>query len=390
MNSRVITKSVVVALAIAALAAGCSQQDFGRPHIYKGHSFGAPDFRTGTPGSTNKGSIVEARSERLAKALSAWNQQAGRKQEDYLLGAGDELDVSIYALEAPDQTTHLKRTIGTDGQISLPWIANIKAVGVTIREFENSVKAAYSGRLLKNPQVTVQISKYGSVAVVITGAVRSPGMYYLSDNKITVLEMLAKAGGLSDEAADNLLVMRAGPGAATGKVAAASTRVATNAPKAGADVVDPTLLAKGGKLISISLPKLVDEGDLSLNVALAAGDVVTVRQLAKRFVYVLGYVQHPGSFELPAGQKVDAVKAVALAGGLGTIARAENSFLVRETPQGNAVFAVNLDKMATGSIPPLYIEPGDTLVVGSGVFAKLSEFVRPSAGTALSYTPSIP
>jgi polysaccharide biosynthesis/export protein len=380
------------ALLLVALVAGCSQQEFGRPirgpAIPPGGRPG-PDLRTGPATSDGKAGQPERRSEKLAKVLSEWNQQSLREAHDYLLGPGDEIEISVYALEAPDQTTHLKQTIGTDGQVSLPWINNVRAAGTSVRQFERGIKAAYEGRFLKNPQVTVQITKYGSVAVVITGAVRSPGMYYLSDNRITVLEMMAKAGGLADEAADEALVMRAGAGA-TGAVAEAAAAIAagTNAPKrAKGEAANAALVEKGGSIISINLRKLVDEGDLSLNVTLAAGDIVTVRQLAKRFVYVLGYVNRPGSFELPPGQKVDAVKAVALAGGLGTIARAENSFLVRDTPNGNVVFAVNLDKMATGSETPLYIEPGDTLVVGSGLFAKLSEFVRPSASMTYNYAP---
>jgi protein involved in polysaccharide export with SLBB domain len=83
--------------------------------------------------------------------------------------------------------------------------------------------------------------------------------------------------------------------------------------------------------------------------------------------------------------RVDALRAVALAGGLVPSARAENSVLVRETAQGQQVVAVDLTKMARGVRPPLYMQPGDTLVVGSSTIAKMTEFIRPSVGVGAQY-----
>jgi len=47
---------------------------------------------------------------------------------------------------------------------------------------------------------------------------------------------------------------------------------------------------------------------------------------------------------------------------------------------------VDLTKIARGVRPPLYMEPGDTLVVGSSTIAKLSEFIRPSVGAGIHYS----
>jgi hypothetical protein len=47
---------------------------------------------------------------------------------------------------------------------------------------------------------------------------------------------------------------------------------------------------------------------------------------------------------------------------------------------------VDLTKIARGVRPPLYVEPGDTLVVGSSAIAKMSEFLRPSVGAGAQYS----
>ncbi|MBA4388059.1 MAG: hypothetical protein C0404_08770, partial [Verrucomicrobia bacterium] len=77
----------------------------------------------------------------------------------------------------------------------------------------------------------------------------------------------------------------------------------------------------------------------------------------------------------------------AMAGGLTGTARAENSTLIRQTPEGQKVVPVDLTKIARGARPQLYLEPGDTVLVGSGFFARLSEFVKPTLSTGVNYAP---
>jgi protein involved in polysaccharide export with SLBB domain len=141
------------------------------------------------------------------------------------------------------------------------------------------------------------------------------------------------------------------------------------------------------KAVVIDLRQLVDEGNLELNAEVVGGDIITVPARAQEYVFVLGYVQKPGAYEIRDTMKVDALRAVALAGGLAPSARAENSVLIRETAEGQDVVPLDLTKMARGVRPPLYIEPGDTLVVGSSFFGRLSEFVRPSIGAGMNMTP---
>ncbi|MFH0953723.1 MAG: polysaccharide biosynthesis/export family protein [Verrucomicrobiota bacterium] len=370
---------MLITFALLAVAAGCSRMDFPT-------TFGLPPGGRHGPAGKGGGSTTaaDARSEQLAEVLSKWNQQLGPigADQEYQVGPGDELDVGIFALEKPEETTHLKRTVTKDGVLPLPWVGDLPAAGVTVRQLENRVRAAYSGRFIKNPQVTVEVAEHRSAAIVVTGAVKNPGIYYLTSSKSTVLEMLLKAGGLAREAADEVLVIRPPK---EGLPESARTNAAA---MAAGDAVESTLIGQGGSTISIDLRRLIDGSDLGVNAVLGAGDVVAVRSLAQRFIYILGYVARPGAYEMATPQ-LDPVRAVALAGGLTPISRPDNCFILRETQQGQSVIPVNLVKMAHGVRAPTYLEGGDTLVIGTSLMGRLSEFVRPSAafGVNASYSP---
>jgi polysaccharide export outer membrane protein len=353
----------------------CSQQDFSRPVTGVRPS----TVRARPPAAAD--ADAEARSEKLATVLRQWTQANVREAKDYIVGPGDDLTISIYALEHPDETSEIQRTVSRDGKLSLPWVGNLDVRGKTLRGLEQMIVAAYADRFIKNPQVSVQVRNFKSVAVLVTGAVRNPGIYYLNDNYSTVLEMLAKAGGLNADAGDEVLVVQ-GSGSPGWAPAAAST----NATAEMADAAQTALLSTND-LARISLRRLIDEGDLSLNAKVGAGAIVSVRSAAEQYVYVLGYVQRPGAFPIRGSQQLDALRAVALAGGLSPTARAENSFLVRETPEGQMVLPVNLAQIARGGEATVYLQPGDTLVVGSSALARLSEFVRPSVGAGMTYAP---
>jgi len=369
-------RKTLTALFLFVLGTGCSRQDFSQSAVRNPlvHSRNAQH-------RTKLSTSAEDRAQRLAQVLSEWNRKAGTKQEDYILGPGDELDIAIFALETPGETTHLKRTISNDGQIGLPWASNIVAVGRNVRQLEDEVKAAYADRYIKNPQVTVDISDHRSVAVLVTGAVQTPGVYNLDRNHSTVLEMLAKAGGLKDDAADELLVIR--PQNPRSQDAVDTNQVST----AMTDLQIETLAANA-QVVRVNLRRLIDDGDLLQNVDIGAGDIMSIRSMAQQFIYVLGYVSRPGAFEMKNERELDALRAVALAGGLTATARADNSFIVRQTTNGQDILKVDLIKIASGVQPTVYMESGDTLVVGSSAFARLSEFVRPTVGAGMSYSPA--
>lgn len=399
---------------IGALAlSGCSRQDFS----------GMP--MTGRLSADERAlrKRDDKRNSQLEYVATAFRMQApGAGAEEYLLGPDDRLMISVFALEEPGRTANLERTVAEDQVISLPWIGGVSCQGLTAEGLRVRIIEKYAARYLKDPQVTVRVVEFRSVAIAITGAVLSPGVYYLTKNRTSVLELLAKAGGLKPDAGDKLYIMRdpgrsegAGePRPFTAEIAAAIPSagaagptggppplvlVAAPAGVAGSTGEPPSLVLgaapeqpagdAGAKkpLIAVDLAQLIERGDLRQNLDVVRGDIITVASRLDDIIYVLGYVNRPGSYPIKNGQRIDAIRAIALAGGLSSSARAQNSHLVEATEQGQRVTEIDLLSIAKGAHPPVYLKAGDTLIVGSSMMARLAEFVRPSLGAGVNYAP---
>ena len=362
---------------ILGLLLGCSQQDFSRPvqNPITGNLKEAPIIPNKHAIPEDK-DAAELRADRLMKALVAWDSQRSEEVEDFQLGPGDVVDIAVLNLEAPGATAKMRRSVLNDGKISLPWVGDIEVAGFSVKELQDKIIEIYEGGYVLDPQVTVSIEKHQSAEVLVTGAVVEPGVVYLKKRKSSVLEILAQVGGLRPDASDELLVIKAGDARDISESPPVPRSAETGERASLASV------ATGGKIIAVDMKQLIDESDLTLNVEVGTGDIVTVRARTKEFVYVLGYVSRPGSYEL-RGEGLDAMKAVALAGGLNSSARAQNSFVVRESEQGQQIIPVDLIKVARGKDEPFVMEGGDTLVVGSSLMARLGEFVKPTVGAGV-------
>ena len=141
------------------------------------------------------------------------------------------------------------------------------------------------------------------------------------------------------------------------------------------------------RTVSVDLVELLDRGDLAFNIEVAGGDVLTIPPRTPGYIFVLGYVQRPGAHELKEGMRIDAMRAVALSGGLLSNARAHNAYLLRGTSEGQQMIRVDLNKTARGIRPPVPLMAGDTLVVGSSFPARLAEYIKPTASVGASFSP---
>ncbi len=355
-----------VVLAVV-LCAGCSQLDMG---------LRSDEPPWGEPYVRGERSSAQRRMERLGAALAAWEREGPPQTGEYLLGPGDVLEVGIFSLGAPGEVTTLRRTVARSGHVTLPYVGNVEAGGLSAQQFEERIKEAYAGTYLRQPQVTVNIVEHRSVPVVVTGAVGSPGLYYLKANRSSVLECLALAGGLDAKASDELLIVRHAEAATPPQPPPASQEPA------------PSAATDRQTTIPVDLAELIDEGNLVLNFPVRGGDVLIVPSRPKKYIYVLGYVRRPGAYELQEGSETDVLRAVAVGGGLTNTARSGNSFLIRQTPDGQRAIPVNMKKIARGELPPLMLRPGDTVVVGTTLVGKIAELVAPSMGASISATAS--
>lgn len=108
-------------------------------------------------------------------------------------------------------TTVQQYLVNNDGEINFPVIGKLKVVGLTNTECEqlifSKVKPYFSEA--ENPVVTVRLSSY---RVVLAGAVKSPGVVPVTNEKMSIMEAIASAGDLTIFGKrDNVLLIRENP-----------------------------------------------------------------------------------------------------------------------------------------------------------------------------------
>jgi polysaccharide export outer membrane protein len=89
---------------------------------------------------------------------------------------------------------------------------------------------------------------------------------------------------------------------------------------------------------------------------------VIVVEASAAVAYVVGEVAHPGTINLQGGP-ITALQAIAMAGGLKDFANMKNIRILRRGPSGVQTIAFNYKDAVRGSGTPVYLRPGDTIVV---------------------------
>ena len=191
----------------------------------------------------------------------------GFDYEDYKLGPGDIINVIVWdhpEITIPAGSYRSAEQSGTlvaeDGTIFFPFAGVVKVAGLTTREVRKLL-AKRMASVIENVQLDVRIVSFRSKRVYVVGEVSKPGLQPIDDIRMTLVEAVNRAGGITEEA-DH------------GNV----------------------LLTRKGQTWRVDLQALYEEGDVSQNVLLQSGDIINVpdRQLNK--VFVLGEVRNPGSF----------------------------------------------------------------------------------------------
>jgi polysaccharide export outer membrane protein len=122
---------------------------------------------------------------------------------DYVIGPDDHLKIVFWREEQLSGEV----VVRPDGKISLALLNDVQASGLTPNQLRESL-LGLAARYVTDPSVTVIVSQINSRKVYVTGQVNKPGTYILNDN-MTVLQMLAIAGGLQEWAdANSILIMR--------------------------------------------------------------------------------------------------------------------------------------------------------------------------------------
>ena len=121
--------------------------------------------------------------------------------EQYLLNAGDVLDISVWN----EDTLQKQVIILPDGTISFPLAGQLEAQGKSVNDVQTALKERLK-EYLSDPVVTVSVVNVGGNTVHIMGKVTTPGSFVMSQ-EIDAMQALSLAGGLSPYAEENNIIV---------------------------------------------------------------------------------------------------------------------------------------------------------------------------------------
>jgi polysaccharide biosynthesis/export protein len=237
------------------------------------------------------------------------------------LGPGDSLAVHVYGQPDMDGNVY----VGDDGVITLPLLGKVKVAHLSpIEAAQNIEQQLKSRNLLVNPHVTLTVLQSHSQLVSVLGEVHTPGRYTINPNT-SVIEVLAEAGGETENGANFVYVLR---------------------PDAQGTV----------HRYRVDLRGIGEASGQVSNATLQAGDSLFVPKALQFYIY--GEVATPGEYRLEPGMTV--IEAVARAGGV-TQKGSARRFEIRRADQDGRVVSITAK-------PDDLVEPDDNIRVKESIF----------------------
>jgi polysaccharide biosynthesis/export protein len=319
---------------------------------------------------------------------------------EYVIGNGDLISIDVFDVKELSRDVRVSQT----GTIGIPLVpVRLHVAGLTEIQAEQKIAEVLEANgLVSHADVSITVRERKSKPITVVGAVAHP-LVYQADRQVTLLEVLAEAGGLANDAGDEVIVTRPVPQMTfdesepppLGPADAAATSSQAPRPEAkplapaaspssssqSAAAANPPELpapdATQGKSINsasaaqnpsadnitVNLYQLMEAGNTSNNILLQAGDVVTVPHAG--IVYVLGAVARPGGFVLTNDREaLSTLKILALAGGYTNIAKTDHAVIIRKDAQGKQhEVPLDLKKIQNSQAEDLQLQPSDILYV---------------------------
>jgi polysaccharide biosynthesis/export protein len=202
---------VITVGALLTIASEAGAAEFGNP--YSGNvkeqrasdgftpSFNSANQKTSNLGSPSQdaGTVRDPSVARAADALAAVTTPG---DSAYKIGPLDVLDISVF--QAPELSKTVE--VATNGTIDLPLLGETPAAGKSAYELQRELNSRFGAKYLQNPQVTVEVKQFNSSRVIVSGAVKNPGVFAYKGE--TLLQFVTMAGGLAPESNSMVLVLR--------------------------------------------------------------------------------------------------------------------------------------------------------------------------------------
>jgi protein involved in polysaccharide export with SLBB domain len=198
---------------------------------------------------------------------------------DYVLGPGDELLIQVWG----QVTLNSRFTVDRSGNIYVPQVGSMRVAGLQFAQLQDYLKTQMS-KVFRNFDLNVNMGQLRSIQIFVVGQARRPGSYTVSSLSTLV----------------NALFVTGGP-----------------TPQGSLRHIE---LKRSDKVVvDFDLYDLLLHGDKSKDVQLLAGDVIYIAPVGPQ-VAVAGSVNAPAIYELKSNTDSTVDDALALAGGLSTVA----------------------------------------------------------------------
>jgi polysaccharide export outer membrane protein len=258
----------------------------------------------------------------------------------YLLGPDDQLEIT-----GPELTDMSNKPVRIDGEgdIQVPLAGTVHVAGMTVQQTEQELDKVLS-KYIRQPQVVVNVAEVRSQPVSVLGAVNSPGVHQVQGHK-TVLEMLAMAGGIRQDAGYSIRI--------------------TRQLEWGCIPLPGAQLDASGKysVAEVNLRKIMDAKTPEENIQIFPHDVISVPKA--EMVYVIGEVKRSGGFVLGEHQSISVLQALSMAEGLNTGADPRHAKILRLKSDADqrVEVAVDVKDALNGKKPDMPLHGEDILFI---------------------------
>jgi protein involved in polysaccharide export with SLBB domain len=272
---------------------------------------------------------------------SAFVTVAGVPQ--YVIGPGDLLELAV--TRGPTQEK-LQTVVRPTGIVNV-LLAEVKVDGLTTDQAATAIAKELSV-FFRRATVDVQVKEYNSKKVTVFGAVgpqaKASANTIPLTGRVTLMDAIAKAGGFHQNASlDRIRVNRA-----------------------------------PGKTYTVNVFRFIQDGDLSQEFVLDAGDAVFVPEQVKgeeRRVYLLGEVKTPGP--APFFPNLTLAQLIAQVGGWTDAALYDQAAIIRSAAGVTEILTVDLRRLLLEGEKRIdqYLKPNDVVFVPRTPIANWNAFI---------------
>ena len=183
---------LLVLVAALGLSAGCETQSLFDPRKWGNTRTRPRSFRI----LHNLNTGIDEPNDQYVNAEDVRPYDLKVANIDYVIGRNDLIQVNISDLVQQNVETQKVSRVSESGNISLPWIGQVEALGKTEAQLEQAVIQAYKDKqLLPNAQVSVVTLEARNRSFMIGGAINRPGQYQILDSDFRLKDAIVNAGG---------------------------------------------------------------------------------------------------------------------------------------------------------------------------------------------------